>query len=174
VPIGIKITPTANVLDVIKRVRAALPGIESQLPQGLSLKVAYDSTAFIQGSIDEVEHTLIEAVVIVILVIFAFLGSLRAIFIPIIAIPLSLIGAGIFMLASASHSIFSLCWPWCSPSDWSWMTRLLWWKMSAAIWRWGERPMMPRCWARASWAGRSSPWRWCWWRSMCPSALSAA
>jgi multidrug efflux pump len=99
VPIGIKITPTANVLDVIKRVRAALPGIESQLPQGLSLKVAYDSTAFIQGSIDEVEHTLIEAVVIVILVIFAFLGSLRAIFIPIIAIPLSLIGAGIFMLA---------------------------------------------------------------------------
>jgi multidrug efflux pump len=99
VPIGIKITPTANVLDVIKRVRAAMPGIQSQLPQGLDAEIAYDSTAFIQGSITEVERTLIEAVVIVILVIFAFLGSLRAVFIPIITIPLSLIGAGIFMLA---------------------------------------------------------------------------
>jgi multidrug efflux pump len=99
VPIGIKITPTANVLDVIKRVRAAMPGIQSQLPQGLDAEIAYDSTAFIQGSITEVERTLFEAVIIVVLVIFAFLGSLRAVFIPIIAIPLSLIGAGIFMLA---------------------------------------------------------------------------
>jgi len=97
--IGIKVAPTANVLDVIKGVRAVFPGIVSQLPQGLSANIAYDSTKFIQSAIDEVIWTLAEAVLIVIFVIFAFLGSPRAITIPILTIPLSLIGAGIFMLA---------------------------------------------------------------------------
>jgi multidrug efflux pump len=99
VPVGIKVTPTANVLDVIKRVRAVLPGIQSQLPQGLTATIAYDSTEFIDSSINEVMWTLGEAVLIVVLVIFAFLGSVRAVAIPILTIPLSLIGAGIFMLA---------------------------------------------------------------------------
>ncbi|HEY0281835.1 MAG TPA: efflux RND transporter permease subunit, partial [Rhizomicrobium sp.] len=97
--IGIKVAPTANVLDVIKGVRAAFPGIISQLPQGLNANIAYDSTKFIQSAIDEVVWTLAEAVLIVIFVIFVFLGSPRAITIPILTIPLSLIGAGIFMLA---------------------------------------------------------------------------
>ncbi|MGA7711462.1 MAG: efflux RND transporter permease subunit [Rhizomicrobium sp.] len=96
--IGIKVAPTANVLDVIKRVRNVFPGIVSQLPQGLSATVAYDSTKFIQSSIDEVIWTLGEAILIVILVIFVFLGSPRAVMIPIVTIPLSLIGAGLFMM----------------------------------------------------------------------------
>ncbi len=99
VQVGIKVAPTANVLDVIKRVRAVFPAISSQLPQGLTAHIAYDSTAFITSAINEVIWTLGEAVIIVILVIFAFLGSPRAVFIPILTIPLSLIGAGIFMLA---------------------------------------------------------------------------
>jgi multidrug efflux pump len=98
VVIAISVTPTANVLDVIKGVRAVLPGIDAQLPQGLTSFVAYDSTKFISSAINEVEWTLGEAVVIVIFVIFIFLGSPRAVIIPIITIPLSLIGAGIFML----------------------------------------------------------------------------
>ncbi|HJW39812.1 MAG TPA: efflux RND transporter permease subunit [Rhizomicrobium sp.] len=98
VQIGIKVAPTANVLDVVKRVRAIYPSIVSQLPQGLTSHIAYDSTEFITSAISEVVRTLGEAVIIVILVIFAFLGSPRAVAIPILTIPLSLIGAGIFML----------------------------------------------------------------------------
>jgi len=96
--IGIKVAPSANVLEVIKGVRAAFPGIISQLPQGLNATIAYDSTKFIQSAIDEVVWTLGEAVLIVVLVIFAFLGSPRAVTIPILTIPLSLIGAGVFMM----------------------------------------------------------------------------
>ena len=98
VVIAIGVTPDSNVLDVIKGVRAVLPEINAQLPKGLSSFVAYDSTKFIQGAIDEVVWTLVEAVVIVIFVIFIFLGSPRAVLIPIVTIPLSLIGAAIFML----------------------------------------------------------------------------
>ena len=98
VQVGIKVAPTANVLDVVKRLRAVYPAINAQLPQGLTSHIAYDSTAFITSAIDEVVWTLGEAVIIVILVIFAFLGSPRAVVIPILTIPLSLIGAGIFML----------------------------------------------------------------------------
>ncbi|HEY0299823.1 MAG TPA: efflux RND transporter permease subunit, partial [Rhizomicrobium sp.] len=99
VQVGIKVAPTANVLEVIERVRAVYPQIAAQLPQGLSAHIAYDSTAFITSAINEVVWTLGEAVIIVVLVIFAFLGSPRAVVIPILTIPLSLIGAGIFMLA---------------------------------------------------------------------------
>jgi multidrug efflux pump len=98
VVIAISVTPAANVLDVIKGVRAVMPGIEAQLPRGLKSFIAYDSTKFISGAIKEVEWTLGEAVVIVILVIFVFLGSPRAVMIPIVTIPLSLIGAAIFMM----------------------------------------------------------------------------
>ena len=97
--IGIQVAPTANLLDVIKRVRAAMPEIETQLPNGLNAKIVYDSTKFVNSSIHEVIKTLIEAVGIVTLVVFVFLGSPRSVLIPIIAIPLSLIGTFTFMLA---------------------------------------------------------------------------
>jgi multidrug efflux pump len=96
--IGIKSAPDANVLDVVKRVRAVFPDIQTQMPNGLTGEIVYDSTQFITSSIDEVEKTLIEALLIVSVVIFLFLGSPRAVIIPLIAMPLSLVGAFFFML----------------------------------------------------------------------------
>ena len=95
--IAIKGTPSANPLDVIKHVRAALPELEAQLPPTLSVAVAYDATEFIQASIDEVVKTLFEAVLIVIVVVFLFLGAWRSVLIPVITIPLSMIGVLFFM-----------------------------------------------------------------------------
>jgi multidrug efflux pump len=97
--IGIQIAPTANLLTVVKGVRAAFPEIKAQLPQGLDARIVYDSTNFVNASIHEVAVTLIEALIIVMLVIFAFLGSPRSVLIPIVAIPLSLIGTLAIMLA---------------------------------------------------------------------------
>ena len=97
--VGIQVAPGANLLDVVKRVRAVMPGIQAQLPQGLNANIVYDSTKFVNSSIDEVVKTLIEAILIVTVVVFVFLGSLRSVLIPIIAIPLSLIGSFTVMLA---------------------------------------------------------------------------
>ncbi|MEO6969220.1 MAG: efflux RND transporter permease subunit [Rhodanobacteraceae bacterium] len=97
--VGIKVAPDANVLDVAQRVRDALPGIQSQLPNGLTGQIVYDGTEFVTSSIHEVIKTLVEALIIVTLVIFLFLGSVRAVIIPVIAMPLSLIGAFFVMLA---------------------------------------------------------------------------
>ena len=96
--VGIEVAPAANLLDVVKGVYRVLPDIRSQLPQGLVAQVIYDSTDFVNSSIYEVERTLAEAMVIVILVVFAFLGSWRSVVIPAIAIPLSLIGTFMMML----------------------------------------------------------------------------
>jgi multidrug efflux pump len=95
--VGIQATPTGNPLALVTGVRALLPEIERNLPPSVKMQVAYDSTKFIQASIDEVESTLAMAVVIVVAVIFLFLGSFRSVLIPIVTIPLSLIGAGTIM-----------------------------------------------------------------------------
>ena len=97
--IGVYGTPEANPLTVIDGIRAVFPSVISQLPTGLQAYIAYDSTQFIRSSIYEVAKTLIEAAVIVIVVIFLFLGNLRSTFIPIVTIPLSLIGVMIALLA---------------------------------------------------------------------------
>ncbi|MDD5633296.1 MAG: efflux RND transporter permease subunit, partial [Methylococcales bacterium] len=96
--IGLQVASSANLLDVIERVRKVFPEIQAQLPEGLSGKIVYDSTKFVDSSIHEVIHTLIEALLIVTLVVFAFLGSPRSVLIPVIAIPLSLIGTFTLML----------------------------------------------------------------------------
>ncbi|MGH6940208.1 efflux RND transporter permease subunit [Hypericibacter sp.] len=96
--IGIQVAPTANLLDVISGVLKVFPEIQAQLPQGLEGKVIYDSTKFVNSSIHEVIRTLVEALLIVTLVVFLFLGSPRSVFIPVIAIPLSLIGTFTMML----------------------------------------------------------------------------
>ncbi len=96
--IGIKVAPDANVLDVAKRVRNVFPTIQADMPNGVTGEIVYDSTKFIQSSIDEVVKTLLETLAIVSVVIFLFLGSLRAVVIPLIAMPLSLIGAFFAML----------------------------------------------------------------------------
>jgi multidrug efflux pump len=95
---GIFVLPTANALDVIKSVRAALPEIEKQLPAGMALDIPYDSTEYISSAIHDVTETLIETLCIVMIVIFLFMGSLRAVIAPILAIPVSLIGAVFLML----------------------------------------------------------------------------
>ena len=102
--IAIKVAPQANLLDVAARVRAAVPDIQQQLPAGMSGKVVYDSTKFITTSIDEVVITLLEALLIVTVVIYLFLGSARAVAVPVIAMPLSLIGT-FFLMQILGYSI---------------------------------------------------------------------
>ena len=97
---GVWVLPTANSLDVIAAVRQALPQIEAQLPVGMKVGVPYDSTEYIQDAINEVLRTLSETLLIVIVVIFLFLGSFRAVIIPIVAIPISLVGAVFLMLVA--------------------------------------------------------------------------
>lgn len=96
--VGIQATPTANPLTVIADLRKELPGIAKAFPPSLQQSVVYDATQYIRSSIREVATTIIEASVIVILVIYAFLGSIRTVLIPVVTIPLSLIGVCAFML----------------------------------------------------------------------------
>jgi multidrug efflux pump len=95
---GVWVLPTANSLDVIKAVRREIPSIEKELPAGMHVRVAYDSTEYIQDALNEVIRTLVETLIIVVAVIFLFLGSWRSIVIPVIAIPISLVGAAFLML----------------------------------------------------------------------------
>jgi multidrug efflux pump len=97
---GVWVLPTANSLDVIQRVRAVMPEIEAQLPAGMKAGIPYDSTEYIQDAIDEVLSTLTETLLIVICVIFLFLGSVRAVAVPVVAIPISLIGTVFLMLVA--------------------------------------------------------------------------
>jgi multidrug efflux pump len=97
---GIWVLPTANSLDVIKRVRAEIPLIQAEMPAGMVAGVPYDATAYIEDAIDEVLTTLSETLLIVIVVIFLFLGSLRSVLIPVVAIPISLVGAVFLMLVA--------------------------------------------------------------------------
>jgi len=101
---GVWVLPTANSLEVIKQVRATLPQISEQLPTGMKLGVPYDSTEYIQDAINEVLHTLVETLLIVVVVIFLFLGSFRSVLIPVVAIPISLIGA-VFLMLLAGFTI---------------------------------------------------------------------
>ena len=97
--IGIEVAPGANILDVIARVREAFPKITAEFPEGLEAAIPYDATEYVNDAIGEVRMTLIEALIIVVVVIFLFLGSLRSVLIPAVAVPLSLLGAGFIMLA---------------------------------------------------------------------------
>lgn len=97
--IGVYATPSANSLTVIDNVRKAFPQLQANLPPGLNASIAYDATNFIRASIWEVAKTLVEAALIVIVVIFLFLGNVRSTIIPIVTIPLSLIGVMVMLLA---------------------------------------------------------------------------
>ncbi|HEX6002302.1 MAG TPA: efflux RND transporter permease subunit [Hyphomicrobiaceae bacterium] len=102
--VGLFANPAANPLTVIAKVRAAFPDIQQQLPPGLEGVIAYDATKFIESSIREVVTTLLEAAIIVVAVIFLFLGNLRSTLIPIVTIPLSLVGV-MFALLALGYSI---------------------------------------------------------------------
>lgn len=96
--IGIQVAPNANLLSVLTAVRKVFPGLQEQLPSGLQAAIVYDSSKFVSASIYDVISALVEAMIIVVLVIFAFLGSPRSVLIPVIAIPLSLVGTFAMML----------------------------------------------------------------------------
>ncbi|AZR41654.1 MULTISPECIES: efflux RND transporter permease subunit [Marinobacter] len=96
--VAIELSPGANPLTVAKLVKDELPGIESQLPSGMNVRLAYDASDFIDSSIKEVIQTLLEALVIVLVVVFICLGSVRAAVVPSVAVPLSLVGGAFFML----------------------------------------------------------------------------
>ena len=97
--IGVYPTPAANPLDVAASVVKELPAINASLPRGMSIELVYDSTETISASIEEVFKTIAEAVVIVVIVIILFLGSFRSVLMPIVTIPLSLIGVCVLLLA---------------------------------------------------------------------------
>ena len=96
--VGLLLAPTANLLSVLDEAKRIYPSVKEQLPEGLSSDIVYDASAYVQSSISEVIRSLLEAFAIVTVVIFLFLGSLRALAIPVIAMPLSLIGAFLIML----------------------------------------------------------------------------
>ena len=94
---GIFPLPNANAIDVIKRVRAEMAEIQRELPTGLQAQIAYDATNYINNAIKEVVKTLGDTLIIVVIIIFLFLGSIRSVLVPVVAIPISLIG-GIFLM----------------------------------------------------------------------------
>jgi multidrug efflux pump len=101
---GVWVLPDANNLDVIARVREELGRIQQELPTGMKAAVAFDSTKYIEDAISEVTRTLLETIGIVIVVIFLFLGSLRSVLVPVVAIPLSLIG-GVFLMQAFGFTL---------------------------------------------------------------------
>ena len=94
---GVWVLPNANALDVITRVKTEVDAIKAELPTGMQAGIAFDSTKYIDNAIHEVVQTLVETVFIVIVVIFLFLGSFRTVLVPLVAIPVSLIGAVFLM-----------------------------------------------------------------------------
>jgi len=102
--IGVWSLPNANSLDVIKKVRVELDSLQKELPEQIKATIAYDATAYISSAISEVVQTLLETLLIVVVVIFLFLGSLRSSLVPVVAIPVSLIG-GIFLIQTFGFTI---------------------------------------------------------------------
>ena len=106
---GVWVLPNANSLEVIKRVRAEMPELQRLLPAGMKSGIPYDATEYINDAIHEVIKTLIETILIVIVVIYFFIGSLRSVLVPIVAIPLSLVGAaGLMMMFGFTINLLTL------------------------------------------------------------------
>ena len=101
---GIWPLPNANSIDVIRKVRTEMAAIQRDLPTGLSARVAYDATNYINNAIREVLKTLGDTLLIVMVVIFLFLGSFRSVFVPVVAIPVSLIG-GVFLMQAFGFTV---------------------------------------------------------------------
>ncbi|MEJ7925676.1 efflux RND transporter permease subunit [Sphingobium sp. AN641] len=99
VTIAISPTPDGNPLEIVRAVKAMLPDIQRAAPPALKVSSVFDAAQFVDASIEQVQHTLIEAILIVIFVIFLFLGTFRAVIIPVVTIPLSLLGTAALMLA---------------------------------------------------------------------------
>ncbi|SKA36311.1 efflux RND transporter permease subunit [Consotaella salsifontis] len=109
VPIGIYLQPGANALDTIAAVDSRMKELSAQFPDGISYSIPFDTTKFVQASIDEVIHTFIEAMVLVFIVVFIFLQSFRATLIPMIAVPVSIVGTfGVLLALGFSLNLLTL------------------------------------------------------------------
>ncbi|TWT09674.1 efflux RND transporter permease subunit [Reyranella sp. CPCC 100927] len=109
VMVGISPTPDGNPLDIVKAANKLIPDIQALAPPSLGVTSVFDVTHFVNASIAEVEATLIEAVAIVVVVIFLFLGTLRAVIIPVVTIPLSIVGtAALMLMAGFSINLLTL------------------------------------------------------------------
>lgn len=95
---GVWVMPSESTVEVIRRVRDAMPDIQRSLPAGLEASIAYDASKYIDDALTEILRTLVETLLIVAVVIFLFLGSMRSVLIPLVAMPLSLVGALFVML----------------------------------------------------------------------------
>ena len=154
---GIWVLPTANALEVIGRVRGAMPDIQAQLPIGMKAGIPYDTTAYIGNAIEEVLKTLGETLLIVIVVIYLFLGSFRAVLIPVVAIPVSLVGAAFLMLAAGFTINLLTLLAIVLSVGWSSTTPSSWWRTSSVTCARGCG-RGPRRWSPpGSWSARSSP-----------------
>ncbi|MCH7380705.1 MULTISPECIES: MexW/MexI family multidrug efflux RND transporter permease subunit [Acinetobacter] len=107
--IGLQATPTGNPLVIVQGIKDKLPEIQKTLPPSVKANLAYETARFIDASIDEVLHTFIEALIIVIVVIYLCLGSLRSVLIPVVTIPLSMLGAlGLMLIFGFSINLLTL------------------------------------------------------------------
>jgi len=107
--LAVDVLPTANPLAVVREIREMFPRIQAELPSDITGTISYDTTRYIEDSISEVVKTLVEAALIVMLVIYLFLGTVRSVLIPIVAIPLSMIGAaGIMLVLGYSINLLTL------------------------------------------------------------------
>jgi HAE1 family hydrophobic/amphiphilic exporter-1 len=102
--IVLKQAPGSNAAEVIKEIKATLEKLKASFPPGMDYEIAYDVSRFVEASIEQVLHTLVEAFVLVSLVVFMFLGDLRSTLIPTLAVPVSLIGS-FFVLQLMGFSI---------------------------------------------------------------------
>jgi multidrug efflux pump subunit AcrB len=174
--IGIYQSPGANALATAQGVRDTMKELATRFPEDLTYDVMYDTTVFVQAMIHKVIVTLFEAFVLVAIVVFIFLGNLRATLIPIIAVPVALIGT----LPSCSRSAFPRTPFRCSPLFWpsaSWSTMRSWWsKRSSINWR-RSRNSVPRRRRKRRWRrspGRSSRSHWSCCRCSCRRHSSPA
>ena len=156
-------------------VRATMAEIKKNMPEGVDYEIVYDPTQFVRASIEAVVHTLLEAIALVVLVVILFLQTWRASIIPLLAVPVSIVGtfardAPVRLLDQRADACSAWCWRSASSST----TRSSWWRTSSATsrraCRRARRPTA-RC---ARCRARSSRSRWCWSRCSCRSPSSAA
>ena len=167
VAISVLEAPGANAIEISDQVRAKMDELAKRFPEGVEWSVEYDSTVFVRQSIKAVVNTLLEAIGLVVLVVILFLQTWRASIIPLLAVPVSVVGtfAVLLMLGFSINTLTLL--DSCLPSGSWWTTRSWWWKTSSATspkgWRRWLRPIRP-C---AKSVAPSSPSRWCCARYSC-------
>jgi len=126
--------PGSNAVAGAEAVRERLNELKKRFPKDLDFRVAIDTTRAVRSGISEIEWTLVIALLLVVLVVYIFLQSWRATLIPMLAVPVSLIGPSRCFRFSVSRSTRCRCSGWCWPSGWWWTTPSWWWRPSSITW----------------------------------------